>query len=245
MGHNKHLKSVAAEYWKPQTNSLLKSRPSLANISSPNNVYSHNNILQGSSGLASHIGPVLRVGSDSSATGRDGRISTSSPIATNSVMHGSPQSDDSSQHSDSGILLRESASVMGSNGGLSSTRSRPVDSGIYSQFISTMCSVAKDSYPRIATIGRRALSLIGVEQVVMKNTRFSSGGAHLGETSAPPSNFGMARSSSWFDMNSGKLHTFLPVLEVGTPHFFALVQGKTKLIDASLSIFCRKLLSCI
>ncbi|KAG2614529.1 regulatory-associated protein of TOR 1-like isoform X4 [Panicum virgatum] len=199
LGHNKHLKSVAAEYWKPQTNSLLKSPPSLANISSPNNVYSPNNIRQGSSGLASHIGPVLRVGSDSSATCRDGRVSTSSPIATSSIMHGSPQSDDSSQHSDSGILLRENAS----NGGLSYTRSRPADSVIYSQYISTMCSVAKDPYPRIATIGRRALSLIGVEQVVMKNSRFNSGGAHQGETSAPPSNFGMARSSSWFDMNSG------------------------------------------
>uniref|UniRef100_A0A0Q3QIQ6 Uncharacterized protein n=1 Tax=Setaria italica TaxID=4555 RepID=A0A0Q3QIQ6_SETIT len=198
LGHNKYLKSVAAEYWKPQTNSLLKSLPSLANISSPNNVYSSNNIRQGSSGLASHIGPVLRVGSDSSATGRDARISTSSPIATSSIMHGSPQSDDSSQHSDSGILLKENAS----NGGLSYNRSRPVDSGIYSQFISTMCSVAKDPYPRIATIGRRALSLIGVEQVVMKNSRFNSGGTHQGETSAPPSNFGMARSSSWFDMNS-------------------------------------------
>ena len=203
MGHNKHLKSVAAEYWKPQTNSLLESPPSLANISSPNNVYSPSNIRQGSSGLASHIGPVLRVGSDSSATGRDGRVSTSSPIATSSILHGSPQSDDSSQHSDSGILLIENAS----NGGLSYTRSRPADCVIYSQYISTMCSVAKDPYPRIATIGRRALSLIGVEQVVMKNTRFSSGSTHLGETSAPPSQFGMARSSSWFDMNSGKFYT--------------------------------------
>jgi len=209
LGHNKHLKSVAAEYWKPQTNSLLKSPPSLANISSPNNVYSPNNIRQGSSGLASHIGPVLRVGIDSSATGRGVRVSTSSPIATSSIMHGSPQSDDSSQHSDSGILLIENAS----NGGLSYTRSRPADCVIYSQYISTMCSVAKDPYPRIATIGRRALSLIGVEQVVMKN-RFNSGGAHQGETSAPPSNFGMARSSSWFDMNSGMFYslTFLAVL---------------------------------
>ena len=209
MGHNKHLKSVAAEYWKPQTNSLLESPPSLANISSPNNVYSPNNIRQGSSGLASHIGPVLRVGSDSSAAGRGVRVSTSSPIATSSIMHGSPQSDDSSQHSDSGILLIENAS----NGGLSYTRSRPADSVVYSQYISTMCSVAKDPYPRIATIGRRALSLIGVEQVVMKN-RFNSGGAHQGETSAPPSNFGMARSSSWFDMNSGMFYslTFLAVL---------------------------------
>ena len=233
MGHNKHLKSVAAEYWKPQTNSLLKSPPSLANISSPNNVYSPNNIRQGSSGLASHIGPVLRVGSDSSATGRDGRVSTSSPIATSSIMHGSPQSDDSSQHSDSGILLRENAS----NGGLSYTRSRPVDSVIYSQYISTMCSVAKDPYPRIATIGRRALSLIGVEQVVMKNSRFNSGGAHQGETSAPPSNFGMARSSSWFDMNSGKFYslTFLTVLGGRIPQYCALVvQGKTIIIELSL-----------
>ncbi|GJN40435.1 hypothetical protein PR202_gb29646 [Eleusine coracana subsp. coracana] len=118
LGHNKHLKSVAAEYWKPQTSSLLKSLPSLANINNPTNVYSSTNILQGSSGLASHIGPVLRVGSDSSGTGRDGRISTSSPIATSSILHGSPQSDDSSQHSDSGILLRENAT----NGGLSYNR---------------------------------------------------------------------------------------------------------------------------
>ncbi|KAL5226220.1 hypothetical protein ABZP36_012859 [Zizania latifolia] len=198
MGHNKHIKSVAAEYWKPQTNSLLKSLPSLTNISNSSNIYSPNSFIQGSSGLVSHIGPVLRVGSDSSATGRDGRISASSPIATNSIMHGSPQSDDSSQHSDSGMLQNAS------NGGLSYTRSRPVDNGIYSQFIATMCNVAKDPYPRIASIGQRALSLVGVEQVVMRNNRFSSGGAHSGETSAPPSsNFGMARSSSWFDMNSG------------------------------------------
>jgi regulatory associated protein of mTOR len=201
LGHNKHLKSVAAAYWKPQTNSLLKSLPSLANISNPSNVYSSTNILQGSSGLASHIGPVLRVGCDSSGTGRDGRISTSSPIATSSMLHGSPQSDDSLQHSDSGILRRENAT----NGDLSYNRPKPADNVIYSQFISTMCSVAKDPYPRIATIGRRTLSLIGVEQVVMKHKRINSGGAHQGETSAPPSNFGMARSSSWFDMNSGKL----------------------------------------
>jgi len=160
---------------------------------------------------------VLRVGSDSSATGCDGRISSSNPIATNSVMHGSPQSDDSSQHSDSAILLRENASVMGSNGGLSYARSRPVDSVIYSQFISTMCSVAKDPYPRIATIGRRALSLIGVEQVVMKNTRFSSGSTHLGETSAPPSQFGMARSSSWFDMNSANFSIAFRMPPVSPP----------------------------
>ncbi|KAG8050824.1 hypothetical protein GUJ93_ZPchr0009g359 [Zizania palustris] len=198
MGHNKHIKSVAAEYWKPQTNSLLKSLPSLANISNSSNVYSPNSFIQGSSGLASHIGLVLRVGSDCSATGRDGRISTSSPIATNSIMHGSPQSDDSSQHSDSGILQNAS------NGGLNCTKSRAVDNGIYSQFIATMCNVAKDPYPRIANIGWRALSLVGVEQVVMRNSRFNGGGAHSAETSAPPSsNFGMARSSSWFDMNSG------------------------------------------
>jgi regulatory associated protein of mTOR len=68
-----------------------------------------------------------------------------------------------------------------------------------------MCSVAKDPYPRIATIGWRTLSLIGVEQVAMKHKRINSGGAHQGETSTPPSNFGITRSSSWFDTNSGKL----------------------------------------
>ncbi|AQK56955.1 Regulatory-associated protein of TOR 1 [Zea mays] len=213
LGHNKNLKSVAAEYWKPQSKSLLKSLPSLANINNPSNVYSPNNILQGS------IGPVLRVGSDSGAAGRDGHISTSSPIAASSIMHGSPQSDDSSQHSDSGILLRENAS----NGGLSYTRSRPVDNVIYSQFISTMCSVSKDPDPRIATIGWRALTLIGVEQVAMKSTRFNSGGLHRGETSA--STFGMAHSSSWRDMNSGSNSMKFMTPPVSPPQHDYLLLG--------------------
>ena len=46
-----------------------------------------------------------------------------------------------------------------------------IGTGIYSLFISTMCSVAKDPYPRIASIGWRALSLVGVEQVFMGNTK--------------------------------------------------------------------------
>ncbi|XP_072974981.1 regulatory-associated protein of TOR 1 [Typha angustifolia] len=203
-GHNKHLKSIAAEYWKPHSNSLMNSLPSLANISNPSSAYNPGQFIQSGSGLSSHIGPVLRVGSDTTASGRDGRISTSSPIASTGIMHGSPLSDDSSQHSDSGIMLRENAS----NGVISYTRSKPLDSALYSQFILTMCTMAKDPSPRIVSLARKTLSIIGIEQVATRTTRFGGGGIQPGESSAPSGSAhfaGLARSSSWFDMNAGHL----------------------------------------
>ncbi|KAF5189076.1 Regulatory-associated protein of tor, partial [Thalictrum thalictroides] len=192
-GHNKHLKSIAAAYWKPHSNSLLSSLPSLANISSSGG--------QPGSNIPSQIGPVLRVGSDSTTTGRDGRVPTSSPLATPGIMHGSPLSDDSSQHSDSGILLNDSAS----NGVMNFSRPRPLDSGMYSQCVLAMCTLAKDPSPRIAGLGRRILSIIGIEQVITKTHRFGSSSVRQGDpsTSSPSPHLGaLARSSSWFDMNA-------------------------------------------
>ncbi|XP_020113918.1 regulatory-associated protein of TOR 2 [Ananas comosus] len=202
-GHNKHLKSIAAEYWKPQSNSLLTSLPSLANISNPTSGYP-SQYMQSGTTLSSHIGPVLRVGSDTSGAGRDGRISTSSPIASTGIMHGSPASDDSSQHSDSGVLLKENIS----NGVISYSRSRPLDSPLCLQFILAMCNMAKDPSPRVAGLARRTLSIIGIEKVVTKTIRFGGGATHQGEISASSAsaNFaGLTRSSSWFDMNAGHL----------------------------------------
>ncbi|KAL0546433.1 hypothetical protein IC582_016341 [Cucumis melo] len=42
-GHNKHLKSIAAAYWKPHCNSLLSSLPSLAHIRSSGTAYTNSN----------------------------------------------------------------------------------------------------------------------------------------------------------------------------------------------------------
>ncbi|XP_010931321.1 regulatory-associated protein of TOR 1 [Elaeis guineensis] len=202
-GHNKHLKSIAAEYWKPQSNYLLGSFPSLANINSPGSGYANPSQYAGSA-LSCHIGPVLRVGSDSTSAARDGRICTSSPLASTGIMHGSPLSDDSSQHSDSGIVIKENSS----NGVISYPRSRPLDNAMYSQIILAMSTMAKDPSPRIASLGRRTLSIIGIEQVVTRQARFSGGGIHQGNCSAStasPNLAGLARSSSWFDMNAGHL----------------------------------------
>lgn len=204
-GHNKHLKSIAAEYWKPQSNYLLGSFPSLANINSPGSGYANpSQYMQSGSALSCHIGPVLRVGSDSTAASRDGRICTSSPLASTGMMHGSPLSDDSSQHSDSGIVIKENSS----NGVISYPRSRPLDNAMYSQIILAMSTMAKDPSPRIANLGRRSLSIVGIEQVVTRQSRFSGGGIHQGNcsaSSASPNLAGLARSSSWFDMNAGNL----------------------------------------
>lgn len=203
--HSKHLKSIAAEYWKPQSNSVLSSLPSLANINSPSSGYANpSQYMQSGSALSSHIGPVLRVGSESTAASRDGRISTSSPLASTGIMHGSPLSDDSSQHSDSGIVIKENAT----NGVINYPRSRPLDNAMYSQLILAMSTMAKDPSPRIANLGRRTLALIGIEQVVTRTSRYSGGGIHQGNSSAPsasPNLAGLARSSSWFDMNAGHL----------------------------------------
>ncbi|KAG0473726.1 hypothetical protein HPP92_015071 [Vanilla planifolia] len=204
-GHNKHLKSIAAAYWKPHPTSVLSSLPSLANIGSSigsgstnPNQYMH----QGSS-LSSQIGPVLRVGSESMSSTRDGRISTSSPIASTGILHGSPVSDDSSQHSDSGILLKES----NTNGVINHPRSMPLDSTVYSQCVLAMSSLAKDPSPRIANLGRRALSIIGIEHVFSKAAKYN-GGVHQGDLPGQPASpgfVGLARSSSWFDMHAGPL----------------------------------------
>lgn len=191
-GHNKHLKFTAAAFWRPQSNSMLSSLPSLAHIRGASSI------------IPSQIGPLLRVGGDSpSVVPRDGRVSTSSPLANSGIMHGSPLSDDSSQHSDSGILNDGI-----SNGVVNHSRSRPLDNAIYSQCVSAMCTLAKDPSPRIARLGRRVLSIIGIEQVVTKSIKSSGGSVRPGEAtsaSPTPSLAGLARSSSWFDMNGGHL----------------------------------------
>lgn len=202
-GHNKNLKSLAAAYWRPQANSLLSSLPSLANIRSSSGGYaSTSQYIQSGSAIPSQIGPVLRVGSDSTGLGQDGRVSTSSPLASSGIMHGSPLSDGSSQHSDSGELLRDGAS----NGVINFSRPRSLGSALYYNCIMAMYTLAKDPSPRIASLGRRVLSIIGIEQVVTKASRINTGSVRQGESvsASPAPNFpGLARSSSWFDMNAG------------------------------------------
>ncbi|OIW07427.1 hypothetical protein TanjilG_19268 [Lupinus angustifolius] len=198
-GHNKHLKSIAATHWKPQTNSLLNSLPSLANINGSGGGYpSQNKHTPHGSILSSQIGPVLRVGNDSSSVVRDGRVSSSSPLMSSGIMHGSPLSDISSHHSDSGILHDGF-----SNGVVNRTGPRPLDNALYSQCVLAMFTLAKDPSPRIANLGRRVLSIIGIEQVVAKPSK--STGVRSSEPVASPSLAGLARSSSWFDMNGGHL----------------------------------------
>ncbi|KAE9591951.1 putative transcription factor WD40-like family [Lupinus albus] len=198
-GHNKHLKSIAATYWKPQTNSLLNSLPSLTNINGSGGGYpSQNQHTPHGSILSSQIGPVLRVGNDSSSAVRDGRVTSSSPITSSGIMHGSPLSDTSSHHSDSGILHNGF-----SNGVVNQTWPRPLDNALYSQCVLAMCTLAKDPSPRIANLGRRVLSIIGIEQVVAKPSKPTV--VRNNELAASPSLAGLARSSSWFDMNGGHL----------------------------------------
>ncbi|KAK4478407.1 hypothetical protein RD792_013876 [Penstemon davidsonii] len=194
-GHNKHLKSVAAAYWKPQSNSVLTSLPSFvvrgsgSGYTTPTHYMSHGSMVPS-------VAPLLRFGSDSQAIAREGRVSTSSPLATPGIMHGSPLSDDSSQLSDSGALKD-----CVSNGVVNHARRRALDNALYSECVLAMCTLAKDPSPRVASLGRRVLSIIGIEQVVSKSIKSV---ARPGESmTASTSLAGLARSSSWFDLNGG------------------------------------------
>ncbi|KAL0318163.1 UNVERIFIED_CONTAM: Regulatory-associated protein of TOR 1 [Sesamum calycinum] len=103
--HNKHLKSVAAAYGKPQSNSVLASLPSLVMKGSGSGNTTPTHHIPHGSIIPAPVAPLSRVGNESQAVARDGRVSTSSPLAMPGLMHGSPLSDDSSQHSDSGHLM--------------------------------------------------------------------------------------------------------------------------------------------
>ncbi|XP_065634191.1 regulatory-associated protein of TOR 1-like [Quercus suber] len=211
-GHNKHLKSIAFAYWKPQSNSLLNSLPSLAHIKSAGNNYTNSNQYKPHGSIvSSQIGSLVRVGNDNPSLVQDGRVSTSSPLANAGIMHGSSLSDDSSQHFDSGVL---NDGV--SNGVVNHSRSKPLDNAMHSQCVLAMCTLAKDPSPRIASLGQRVLSIIGIEQVVTKPLKPTSGNVRLADPTTAlhtPSFAGLARSSSWFDMNGGK---FLLVKNMGS-----------------------------
>lgn len=83
--------------------------------------------------------PFFWSGANSQCISRNGRASTSSPLATPGIMHGSTLSNDSTQHSDSWIL-----SDAVTNGFINHTRPRPLNNAIYSQCVLAMCSLAKD-----------------------------------------------------------------------------------------------------
>ncbi|KZV17160.1 regulatory-associated protein of TOR 1-like [Dorcoceras hygrometricum] len=196
-GHNKHIKSFAAAYWKPQSNSVLTTLPSFAINGSGSGYTTPVHYMAHGSRVPSPVGPLLRVGNDSQAVTRDGRISSCSPLATSGIMHGSPLSDDSSQHSDSGAL-----NDFVSNGVVNHSRRRPLDNSLYSQCVLAMCTLAKDPSPRVASLGRRVLSIIGIEQVVTKSAK-SAGVPNESSTMASTNISGLARSSSWFELNGG------------------------------------------
>ena len=183
-GHKQHLKSAASSYCKPQSSSLLTSLPSIAKLHDA-----------GSAKLVSlHMSPLTRASTDSQPVAREAKIS-SSPLGSAGLMNGSPLSDDSSLHSDSGIMLD-----IVSNG--AGHHQRLLDNAVYSQCIRAMFALARDPSPRIASLGRRVLSIIGIEQVVAKPSKTTGRLGEAATTSNTPL-AGLSRSSSWFDMHAG------------------------------------------
>lgn len=200
-GHNKHLKPIAAAYCKPQSNAVLSSLPSLA-MKGTGSVYTPPQSMPHGILGPSQIGPLLRVGGDCQSAVRDGRVSTSSPLTASGIMHGSPPCDDLPQHSDPGMFSEDV-----SYGVASHTRPKPLDNALYSQCVFAMRTLAKDPSPCVASLGRRVLSFIGIEQVVTKSVKSTGSSARPGEPTTP-SLAGLARSASWFDMNGGNHFTF-------------------------------------
>ncbi|CAN7002417.1 unnamed protein product [Brassica rapa subsp. trilocularis] len=178
-GHKKHLKLAAASYWKPQSSSLLTSLPSIAKLHEAGNATI----------VSLHMSPLTRASTESQPVTREARIS-SSPLSSSGLMHGSPLSDDGIMHD----------SV--SNGAVH--QQRLFDNAVYSQCVRSMFALAKDPSPRIASLGRRVLSIIGIEQVVAKPSKTIGRLGEAATTSNTPL-AGLSRSSSWFDMHAGNM----------------------------------------
>ena len=176
-GHKQHLKSAASSYCKPQSSSLLTSLPSIAKLHDAGNAKL----------VSLHMSPLTRASTESQPVTREARIS-SSPLSSSGLMHGSPLSDDGIMHD----------SV--SNGAVH--QQRPFDNAVYSQCVRSMFALAKDPSPRIASLGRRVLSIIGIEQVVAKPSKTIGRLGEAATTSNTPL-AGLSRSSSWFDMHAG------------------------------------------
>ncbi|KAL9673526.1 hypothetical protein QQ045_029785 [Rhodiola kirilowii] len=198
LGHSKHLKAAADAYLKPQTASLLSSLPSLAHIKSASGGCINPTSYTHGSSIPSPIGSILKVASETQPVIRDGRATTSSsPVTNYGLTLGSPLSDDSSLHSDSGSL-----SYGASNGPAIYTRPRPLDNAVYLQCVLAMLTLAKDPSPRIASLGRRVLNIIGIEHLIPKPVKSRT----YEPTAAPsPSLACLVRSNSWFDTSGGHL----------------------------------------
>ncbi|WMV51803.1 hypothetical protein MTR67_045188 [Solanum verrucosum] len=194
-GHKVHLKSVVAAYLKSQSNSMPTSLPSSTVKSSGSGYTTPTYYVPHGSVVPSPNAPLWRVGGDSPSISHDGRVSTSSPVATPGFMHGSPLSDGSSHHSDSGRL-----GDAASDGVVNHIRPRPLDNSLYTKSVQAMCALAKDPSPRVAGLGCRVLSIIGIDQVFAKSVKST-----VESTTSPgPRSAGLNRSSSWFDMSGGR-----------------------------------------
>ncbi|KAG5582222.1 hypothetical protein H5410_052849, partial [Solanum commersonii] len=194
-GHKVHLKSVVAAYLKSQLNSMPTSLPSSMVKSSGSGYTTPTYYVPHGSVVPSPNAPLWRVGGDSPSISHDGRVSTISPVATPGFMHGSPLSDGSSHHSDSGRL-----GDAASDGVVNHIRPRPLDNSLYTKSVQAMCALAKDPSPRVAGLGCRVLSIIGIDQVFAKSVKST-----VESTTSPgPRSTGLNRSSSWFDMSGGR-----------------------------------------
>ncbi|XP_069146520.1 regulatory-associated protein of TOR 1 isoform X2 [Solanum lycopersicum] len=194
-GHKVHLKSLAAAYLKNQSNSMPTSLPSSTVQSSGSGYTMPTCYVPHGSVVPSPNAPLLRVVGDSPSISHDGRVSTSSPVATPGFMHGSPLPDGSSHHSDSGRL-----GDAVSDGVVNHIRPRPLENSLYTKSVQAMFALAKDPSPRVAGLGCRLLSIIGIDQVFTKSVEST-----VESTTSPgPSSDGLNRSSSWFDMSGGR-----------------------------------------
>jgi regulator-associated protein of mTOR len=195
---------------------LINSLPPSTNIKDTGGGYPKQSQHMAHDGIVSpQIGP-LRVGSDNSKVINDGRVSSSCPLASSEIMHGSPPlSDNFAHHSNSEMPNDGFGNGVVNNFGL-----KPLDNALYSQCVIAIRTLAKDPSPRVGSLGRRVLSIIGVEQVVAKPS--NSVGVRTSEATVFHR---LARSTSWFDMNSGRFHFQLltfPVL-FGNVYLFASI----------------------
>eukprot|EP00249_Psilotum_nudum_P023321 c28829_g1_i1 orf=818-4927(+) len=224
VGHNKSLKSMAAAYLKPPSNSVLTSIPVLTSIRSPAGSYGHATQM-GIPGSINHNSG-LRAGSEGALAPREIHSNTGSPaLPLSGATHGSPLSDGLSYVSEESRVLGNGST---SNGMCRARKTRAEESGVYVQCVAAMYALGRDPSPGVASLGQQILRSIGVEPVVINHLRSAGGAGHHRNASIganPPTLTGLSRSFSWIDSPSGKFNLTFRTPPASPPTGQSLLSG--------------------
>eukprot|EP00246_Nothoceros_aenigmaticus_P010872 TRINITY_DN2780_c0_g1_i3.p1 TRINITY_DN2780_c0_g1~~TRINITY_DN2780_c0_g1_i3.p1 ORF type:complete len:984 (+),score=169.84 TRINITY_DN2780_c0_g1_i3:2-2953(+) len=209
LSHNSMFRSAAAAYLKPPSNSILSiplSFSSSRGKSISHQLYFHGRTASAYSYSAFDTGSLAaRVAHEGSTPPRAVRV-VSGTTSLPASIQGSPSD---TFHGEESRTLSNGSSINGLGRSFKGLKSE--EGGAYVQCVAAGYALARDPSPKVASLGRNVLRILGVEAVVVKPMKPSSVPGHTRTTSmgaippTPPMPNALTRSTSWVASSSGNL----------------------------------------